>query len=66
MAKRNNKTSKGLDNELELLKGLKLWERELLELSYDHSLRELGKKLNINYQFIYRTIKRIRNGEKKK
>jgi len=54
------------DNELELIKGLKWWERELLELSYDHSLRELGEKLNINYAFIYRTIKRVRNGEKKK
>jgi DNA-directed RNA polymerase specialized sigma24 family protein len=53
------------DNELELIKGLKWWERELLELSYDHSLRDLGEKLNINYAFIYRTIKRIRNGEKK-
>jgi DNA-directed RNA polymerase specialized sigma24 family protein len=54
------------DNELELIKGLKWWERELLELSFDHSLRELGEKLNINYAFIHRTIKRIRNGEKKK
>lgn len=54
------------DNELELIKGLKWWERELLELSFDHSLRELGEKLNINYAFIHRTIKRIRNAEKKK
>jgi RNA polymerase sigma factor (sigma-70 family) len=54
------------DNELELIKALKWWERELLELSFDHSLRELGEKLNINYAFIHRTIKRIRNGEKKK
>lgn len=50
------------DNELELIEGLKWWERELLELSFDHSLRDLGDKLNINYAFIHRTIKRIRNG----
>lgn len=54
------------DNELELIEGLKWWERELLELSFDHSLRELGDKLNINYAFIHRTIKRIRNAETKK
>ena len=54
------------DNELQLIQGLKWWERELLELSFDHSLRELGEKLNINYAFIHRTIKRIRNAETKK
>ena len=54
------------DNELQLIDSLEWWERDLIELSHDYSLRELGKKLNINYAFIHRTIKRVRNGEKKK
>ena len=54
------------DYELQLIEGLKWWERDLIELSHDHSLRELGKKLNINYAFIHRTIKRVRNGTTKK
>ncbi len=54
------------DNELQLIDSLEWWERDLIELSHDYSLRELGKKLNINYAFIHRTIKRVRNGTTKK
>lgn len=54
------------DEELQLIEGLEWWERDLIELSHDYSLRELGKKLNINYAFIHRTIKRVRNGTNKK
>ena len=54
------------DNEVKAINNLKWWEKELLELSNDYSLRELEKKLNINYAFIHRTIKRIRNEQKKK
>ena len=54
------------DNELQLIDSLEWWERDLIELSHDYSLRELGKKLNINYAFIHRTIKRVRNGATKK
>ena len=54
------------DNELQLIDSLEWWEQDLIELSYDYSLRELGKKLNINYAFIHRTIKRVRNGTTKK
>jgi DNA-directed RNA polymerase specialized sigma24 family protein len=54
------------DNEVKAISNLKWWEKELLELSNDYSLRELEKKLNINYAFIHRTIKRIRNEQKKK
>ena len=54
------------DEQLETLTNLKWWEKELLELSFDYSLRELEKKYNINYAFIHRTIKRIRNEQKQK
>ena len=54
------------DNELQLIDSLEWWERDLIELSHDYSLRELGKKLNINYAFIHRTIKRVRNDNARK
>jgi DNA-directed RNA polymerase specialized sigma24 family protein len=53
------------DNEKDLIDSLEWWEKDLIELSYDNSLRELATKLNINYAFIYRVIKKARNGKKK-
>lgn len=53
------------DNDKDLIDSLKWWERELIEMSYDNSLRELATKLNINYGFIHRVIKKAKNGKKK-
>lgn len=61
---KTNETFEIDDNELNLINSLKWWERELIELSYDNSLRELAFKLNINYAFIHRVIKKA-NGKKK-
>ena len=37
------------------------WQIELLEMSNDHSLRELEKRYNINYGFIFRSLKKIKD-----
>ena len=36
------------------------WQLELLEMSNDHSLRELEERYNINYGFIFRNLKKIK------
>jgi hypothetical protein len=54
------------DNEKEILDSLKWWEVELIEMNQQYSLREMQQQLNINYAFIYRTIKKIKDGKKKK
>jgi len=48
------------DAESELMKSLLWWEKELLEISHDKSLREIQKEYNINYQFVNRIIQRAR------
>ena len=42
------------------------WEEELLEMSAEHSLRDLQARYNINYGFIYKTLKRIKDDVKNK
>lgn len=42
------------------------WEIELLEMKAEHSLRELAERYNINYGFIYKTLKRIKDEVKNK
>lgn len=37
------------------------WQIELLEMSNDHSLRELEQRYNINYGFIFRSLKKIKD-----
>ena len=37
------------------------WQIELLEMSNDHSLRELEERYNINYSFIFRSLKKIKS-----
>lgn len=39
---------------------LKTWQADLLELSYDKSLREIEKKYNINYKYVYDVCNRGR------
>lgn len=46
------------DAESDLIKSLKWYEKELLEMSYDKSLREIQRELNINYQFVNRIIQK--------
>jgi RNA polymerase sigma factor (sigma-70 family) len=48
------------DNSLNIINSLSWLERELLELSYNQSLRDIEKEFNINYAFVHRTIKKAR------
>jgi len=51
------------DEENELIKRfnqLPYKEKELLELSYDYSLRDIQEKYNIDYSYSFRTIKKAR------
>lgn len=54
------------DREKEIVDQLKWHEKELIELSYDKSLREIQKEYNINYQFINRILTKAKNNAKKK
>ena len=47
-------------NFLNRIDKLKWWEKELLKENYDKSIREIAKDFNINYAFIYRKLKEIR------
>ena len=49
------------DNEQFFIDSLKWYEKELIELSYDHSLRDIQKQLNINYQFVNRVLTKAKN-----
>jgi DNA-directed RNA polymerase specialized sigma24 family protein len=49
------------DRELDLIDSLKWWEKELIEMSYDNSLRQIEKQLNIDHSFIYRVVLKSRN-----
>ena len=46
------------DAESDLIKSLKWYEKELIEMSYDKSLREIQRELNINYQFVNRILQK--------
>ena len=51
------------DNQQELLnkaKELPYTQRELLELTYDNSLRDIQNEFGINYVYVYRAVKRAR------
>jgi len=49
------------DAEKNLLDSLKWYEKELMEMLYDKSLREIQRDLNINYQFVNRILKKSKN-----
>ena len=61
-----NETFEIDDNQKELIDSLKWWEKELIEMSYDKSLRQIGKELNINYAFIFKVIKKARKCQEQK
>lgn len=65
-----NNTFEPNDKESLLLEHIKnnvnWWEEELLEMKYHHSYRELAEMYNINYGFVYKTIKRIKKDIKNK
>lgn len=42
---------------IDIANKLDFWKLELLDMSQEHSLRDLEERYNINYGFIYRTIK---------
>jgi len=44
-------------NIINIANKLDFWKLELLDMSQEHSLRDLEERYNINYGFIYRTIK---------
>jgi len=44
------------DEEKLFLNSLKWYEKELIEMSYSNSLRDIQKQLNINYQFTNRVL----------
>ena len=44
------------DEEQLFLDSLKWYEKELIEMSYSNSLRDIQKQLNINYQFTNRVL----------
>ncbi len=44
------------DNEIDFIKSLKWYEKELLEISQDLSYRDIQKQYNINYRFVGRVI----------
>jgi len=46
------------DAESDLIKSLKWYEKELIEMSYDKSLREIQKELNINRGFVHRILQK--------
>ncbi len=48
------------DNEKELIEGLKWYEKELIEMSYDKSFHEIQRELNINYQFVRRILNKTK------
>ena len=57
------------DEDMEIIDSLTWVEKGYLELSTEMSLREIGKELNTNYAYIYRTIKNAKekiNGQTKK
>lgn len=66
---RKEYTYEPTDNEKEILDYLKnncnWWEYELLEMSTEHSLRQLQERYNINYGSIHKTIKKIKEEVKK-
>lgn len=47
-------------NILEKAKKLPYYKRELLELNYDYSLREIQKEFNINYGYVHKAIQEAR------
>lgn len=53
--------NEGLNDEeqhiINIANKLDFWKLELLDMSQEHSLRDLEERYNINYGFIYRTIK---------
>ena len=49
------------DNEKELIEGLKWYEKELIEMSYDKSFHEIQRELNINYQFVRRILNKTKS-----
>lgn len=53
------------DREIEILNSLTWLEKGYLELSFDLSLREIGKELNTNYGFVYKVIKKAKDKIKK-
>jgi DNA-directed RNA polymerase specialized sigma24 family protein len=48
------------DNEKEFIEGLKWYEKELIEMSYDKSFHEIQRELNINYQFVRRILNKTK------
>lgn len=65
LLKIQSEDSKELDDEQQNIiniinKKSEWWQRELLELSNDHSLRELGEMFNIDYGFIFRSNKKVK------
>ena len=48
------------DNEKELIEGLKWYEKELIEMSYDKSFHEIQRELNINYQYVRRIVQKTK------
>ena len=44
------------DTQTVLVDKIKWWEKEIVEMYYDYSLREIAEELNINYLFVHRTI----------
>ena len=54
------------DKQKDLIDSLEWWEKELIEMTYNSSLRKVANELNINYAFVHRVIKRAKNGKKKK
>ena len=49
------------DNEKELIEGLKWYEKELIEMSFDKSFHEIQRELNINYQFVRRILNKTKS-----
>jgi RNA polymerase sigma factor (sigma-70 family) len=48
------------DKEQEFISELKWYEKELLEMSFDLSLRQIEKEVNIHYKFTERILKKVR------
>lgn len=49
------------DAEAVVINSLKWYEKELIEMSYDKSLRQIEKELKINYQFVNRIIQKSKS-----
>lgn len=48
------------DDGLEIISKMKWWEKELLELTYHYSYRQIQKEYNINHNMVFQVVKKYK------